>query len=68
MKVFKFLQEFKQKVNLKREYLLDDYFKYFFKNKKFKIDCLSMENYVHIGSTREYKELVYWENYFCDEN
>ena len=68
VKVFKFLQEFKQKVNLKREYLLDDYFKYLFKYKKFKIDCLSMENYVHIGSTREYKELVYWENYFCDEN
>ena len=67
-KVFNKLQEFYKKTNLKREILLDDYFKFIFDNKFYKVDCFELSNYVHIGSMKEYNEFKYWENYFKNEN
>ena len=67
-KVFNLINQFKLKKKINREMLLDDYFKYLFDFKKFKIKCFILDNYVHIGSLNEYKELKYWENYFKYEN
>ncbi len=67
-KVFKFINQFKLKRKINRELLLDDYFKYLFDIKKFRIKCFMLDNYVHIGSLNEYNELKYWENYFKNEN
>lgn len=66
--VFKYIEEFKSKNKFNRELILDDYFKYLFDKKNFNIKCLKLDNYVHIGSIKEYKELKYWENYFKNEN
>ena len=67
-KVFNLINQFKLKKKINREMLLDDYFKYLFDFKKFKIKCFILDNYVHIGSLNEYNELKYWENYFKYEN
>ena len=53
---------------VKREVLLDDYFKFLFDKKICKVHCYKLNNYVHVGSIKEYSELKYWENYFIDEN
>ena len=66
-KVFNYIHEFKFNTKLRRELLVDDYFEYLFRKKKFRIETFEMKNYVHIGSTSEYKELQYWENYFKNE-
>ena len=66
-KVLNYINEFKFNTNLRRELLVDDYFEYLFRKKKFRIETFEMKNYVHIGSTSEYKELQYWENYFKNE-
>ncbi len=66
--VFNLINQFKLKKTINREMILDDYFKYLFDLKKFKIRCFILENYVHIGSLNEYNELKYWENYFKNEN
>jgi len=66
--VFNLINQFKLKKKINRETLLDDYFKYLFDFKKFKIKCFILDNYVHIGSLNEYNELKYWENYFKYEN
>ena len=67
-KVFDNLKKFSLSNNLKREVLLDDYFKFLFDKKLCKVDCYKLNNYVHIGSIKEYQELKYWENYLRDEN
>ena len=67
-KVFDLMSQFKSKKKINREPLLDDYFKYLFDFKRFKIKCFLLDNYVHIGSLNEYNELKYWENYFKNEN
>ncbi|MDC0903051.1 sugar phosphate nucleotidyltransferase [Pelagibacteraceae bacterium] len=66
--VFRYINEFKFKNKFSRELILDDYFKFLFDKKKFNIKCLKLDNYVHIGSIKEYKELEYWKNYFENEN
>ncbi len=67
-KVLNLIDQLKSKKDIKRELLLDDYFKYLFDIQKYKIKCLVLDNYVHIGSLKEYNELKYWENYFKNEN
>ena len=66
--IFKNLDIFKSKHNLTRELLLDDYFKYLFDNNVCKVDYFMLDQYVHIGSIKEYQELKYWENYFTNVN
>ena len=67
-KVLKLVQKFKTNFKFKREPLLDDYFKHLFQRKEFKVNCFKVDNYVHIGSLSEYKEIKYWENYFKNAN
>ena len=66
--ILKDLKNFSFKSKLKREVLLDDYFKFLFDKKICKVKCFKVDNYVHIGSIKEYQELKYWENYFYDED
>ena len=51
-----------------REILLDDYFKFLFDEKICKVNYFMLDEYIHIGSVKEYLELKYWENYFKNEN
>ncbi len=67
-KIFEKIENFSASVNLEREVIIDDYFKYLFDNNKFKISYYKLDSYVHIGSVLEYKEFKYWENYFLNEN
>ena len=67
-KIFEKIENFTESVNLDREVIIDDYFKYLFDNNKFKISYYKLDSYVHIGSVLEYKEFKYWENYFLNEN
>ena len=65
--VFKYLSIFKTSKyfkNLKREVLIDDYFKFIIKKKLILSSYLLLDNYIHIGSEREYLEYIYWKNYF----
>ncbi len=66
--VFNDLKKFKSLNALKREVLLDDYFKFLFDKKISKVLFFMLDEYIHIGSINEYLELKYWENYFIDEN
>ena len=66
--VFKYLNEYIKKSKLGRELLLDDYFKYLFEKRLFKVKCFKLDKYVHIGSVKEYKELKYWERFFKNEH
>jgi len=66
--IFNNLKKFSLTNKLKREILLDDYFKFLFDKKLYRISCYKLKNYVHIGSINEYQELKYWENYFKNEN
>ena len=66
-KVFNFLNDFKVSKyfkKLKREVLIDDYFKYLIVNKLVKTAYFKLDNYTHIGSGKEYLEYKYWNNYF----
>ena len=65
--LFDHLQKFSVSNNLKREIILDDYFKYLFDKKLHKVICYKLNYYVHIGSINEYEELKYWENYLKDD-
>ena len=40
---------------LKREIILDDYFKYLFDKELCKVSCYQLNYYVHIGSIKEYE-------------
>lgn len=66
--VFNGLEKFRSLNSLKREVLLDDYFKFLFDKKISKVLFFMLDEYIHIGSINEYLELKYWENYFIDEN
>ena len=66
--IFNNLKKFRLTNKLKREILLDDYFKFLFDKKLGKINCYKLKSYVHIGSINEYEELKYWENYLKNEN
>ena len=65
--IFNHLQKFNVSNKLKREIILDDYFKYLFDNKLCKVSCYKLNYYVHIGSIKEFAELKYWENYFKND-
>ena len=62
--IFNHLEKFTSLTNLKREIILDDYFKFLFDYKLRNIRAYKLNYYVHIGSINEFEELKYWENYF----
>jgi len=66
--IFDNLKKFNSSNNLKREIILDDYFKFLFDKKLCKVSCYKLNDYTHIGSITEYEELKYWQNYLKDEN
>ena len=58
---FLLTKNYKQK---QREIILDDYFKFLISQKLIRASFLNLKNYIHIGSTNEYLEYLYWKNYF----
>jgi NDP-sugar pyrophosphorylase family protein len=69
-KVFKYLDFFKNSnfyKNLKREVLIDDYFKFLVIKKLISANHFLLEDYIHIGSEKEYREYNYWNNYFNEK-
>ena len=69
-KVFQFLDTFKKSnfcKRLNRELLLDDYFKYLVDRKKITSSYYLLDDYIHIGSEKEYREYNYWNNYFNEK-
>tara|TARA_Y100000590_G_scaffold268470_1_gene301532 strand:- start:3590 stop:5098 length:1509 start_codon:yes stop_codon:yes gene_type:complete len=69
-KVFKYLDFFKNSSfykNLKREVLIDDYFKFLVIKKLISTNHFLLEDYIHIGSKKEYREYNYWSNYFNEK-
>ncbi len=69
-KVFLFMDSFKRSKyfkNLNREVLIDDYFKYLVDRKLVKSNFYILEDYIHIGSEKEYREYNYWSKYFSDK-
>ena len=69
--VFEYLDNFKRSkyfISLKREVLIDDYFKYLMQNKLIKVSYSLLNNYIHIGSEPEYLEYKYWSRYFNKTN
>tara|TARA_B100000959_G_C14980409_1_gene623227 strand:- start:187 stop:1671 length:1485 start_codon:yes stop_codon:yes gene_type:complete len=63
--VFNFLNDFlNDKKKIKRELIIDDYFKYVLEKKKIKGSSLLLKRYIHIGSMKENQEFNYWQNYF----
>ena len=65
--IFNYLEIFKKSEifkRLKREVLIDDYFKFLIKKKLVKTSYYLLDNYIHIGSEKEYLEYLYWEKYF----
>jgi len=70
-KIFDYLQKFKNSnyyKSLNRESLIDDYFKYLIKGKMVRASYIVLEQYIHIGSSTEYQEYIYWQNYFTNKN
>jgi hypothetical protein len=66
--IFNNLKKFSLNNKLNREILLDDYFKFLFDKKICKVNYFKLNEYIHIGSVKEYSELKYWENYFSHED
>jgi molybdopterin-guanine dinucleotide biosynthesis protein A len=69
-KVFNFLEIYKKSreyKKLSREILIDDYFKFLVKKKLVSNTYCLLNDYIHVGSTNEYKEYIYWENYFHEK-
>ena len=65
--IFKYLYKFKISKyfkNLKREVLIDDYFKFLIINNLISCSHFVLDNYTHVGSEREYLEYTYWDKYF----
>ena len=61
---FNNLDNFNSNIKIKREILLDDYFKFLFDKKLCKVKHFELNTYTHVGSIKEYFELKYWEDYF----
>ena len=61
--IFDNLGLFKKSNKSNRELILDDYFKFLFDKNLNKISCFKLNEYVHIGSIKEYHELNYWVNF-----
>ena len=69
-KVFDYLKEFKltkKYLQLKREALIDDYFKFLIKKHNVKIFKKILNHYVHIGSEKELEEYCYWKNFLMQK-
>jgi len=65
--IFKFVKEFENNIifkKFKREVIIDDFFKFLIKVKLFKAYFLPLENYLHLGSSEEFNEFLYWKNFF----
>ena len=65
--IFNYLTQYKNTRFYKtqvREPILDDYFKYLIKKKLITYSYYTLNNYIHVGSEDEYREFVYWENFF----
>ena len=67
-KIFKNLQKFQKAKKIKREILLDDYFKYLFDNRLCKVASYKLKDYINNGYIKEYQEIKYWESYFDNED
>ena len=61
--IFLMSKNFK-KLSLRREVIIDDYFKFLLENKLAKIKTLMLKDYLHLGSEKEFYEYQYWKNYF----
>lgn len=69
-KVFRYLYDFVNSnyyKTLKREIIIDDYFKYIISKNLINASYIKLKKYVHIGSSEEYKEYNYWEDYFKND-
>ncbi len=66
--IFGHLKNFHLKNRINREILLDDYFKFLFDENLCKVSHFNLDQYIHLGSIKEYSEFKYWENYFNNEN
>ena len=69
--VFKYMSNFISSSNyrsLKREIIIDDYFKYITVKKLINVTYIKLKNYIHIGSAKEYKEYTYWKDYFLNDS
>lgn len=69
-KVFDYLDHFKHSYfykNINREVLIDDYFRFLLMRKFINISYVLLDDYVHIGSEKEYLEHKYWNNYFHEK-
>ena len=60
LNTFKNSEYFKK---IRREILIDDYFKFLIVNKLISSSYFILDNYIHIGSEKEYLEYLYWEKY-----
>ena len=66
-KVFNYIPSFLSSnyyKSIKREIIIDDYFKFVIYNNLIKATVVKLKNYTHIGSLEEYNEYLYWEKYF----
>jgi len=71
-KVFKYLDFFKnsnfyKNLRREREVLIDDYFKFLVIKKLISTSHFLLQDYIHIGSEKEYREYNYWSNYFNEK-
>ena len=65
--IFKYLDLFKKSKNfneIKREIVVDDYFKFLITKKLVSNNYFKLDDYIHIGSEQEYLEYKYWRNFF----
>ena len=66
--IFKYLDKFQssvgKKISKNRELIIDDYFSFLLKNNLANIRHYMLDNYVHVGSIKEFQEYKYWEDYF----
>jgi bifunctional N-acetylglucosamine-1-phosphate-uridyltransferase/glucosamine-1-phosphate-acetyltransferase GlmU-like protein len=65
--IFNYLQQYKNTQiyrTLGKEPIIDDYFKYLIKKKLITHSYYTLNNYIHVGSEDEYREYIYWENFF----
>lgn len=66
-KIFQKLNSFKKSkyyIKLKREPIIDDYFKFLLVNKYVRASFIELSNYLHLGSENEFMEFSYWKGFF----
>ena len=65
--IFNFLDLFvktSQFKSLKREVIIDDFFKYLINKRLINSSYVDTEYYIHLGSSQEFNEYRYWNKYF----